>query len=482
MYLGLPSCPGEGQTYSVRGQDDVWVFAATQEKAGSFCQKCFYDDVQGSTLECKFSVLEKLTDSFKIDLHCEMAVNDSRFFFEKAKRTGDDEVWRRPLSLKDQTPDCPSVKGLDETEVEQQITTHGLMAQWHCFKDFPELEFCHRCYITFVEVVGASHLTVPITRPLKKGVIRQCILSPSKYPTHSTAVINNFESPLHWRSQLLRNGLGYGWDSHGDWEPAIYLADISSKWAPPCGLNTRCFTPASGRKWYGRFAGDNDPNDVTMVMCGECRENHVKEEDGTAFENYLDHDITEEIYKITPPEGYMCHFYGRTTQTKIREFGAKNDWNGFVQHMKKRKDTGERWHAWKDILDQQNVLTRAHVNRINAQTQQNIQLGSIRLQQQLTANMNATIMGIGGSVAEAASPDTGYRYGNSNVCSTPIPSEASNLTVLHRSVWGILLPLVRTLHRHTGMLVVCLSRLRIPAQCQCTLQVALVIPEMFLKT
>lgn len=56
---------------------------------------------------------------------------------------------------------------------------------------------------------------------------------------------------------------------------------------------------------------------------------------------------------------------------------------------------------------------------INAQTQMNLQMGSLSIMQQQNAAMNATIMGVGGSVAEASAGDYGLRYGN-GIVSLPV--------------------------------------------------------------
>lgn len=67
-----------------------------------------------------------------------------------------------------------------------------------------------------------------------------------------------------------------------------------------------------------------------------------------------------------------------------------------------------------------NELLKQHTANINRQTELNLQMGSLRLQQQLNNQMNAQIMGIGGSVAEASTTDYGIRYGNSTVSYLPL--------------------------------------------------------------
>ena len=66
-------------------------------------------------------------------------------------------------------------------------------------------------------------------------------------------------------------------------------------------------------------------------------------------------------------------------------------------------------------MQAQNDACKKYTEELNQHTDMAVQQGSIQLMQQLNAQQNAFIMGVGGSVSAAAS-DGSFQYGNSQVC------------------------------------------------------------------
>jgi hypothetical protein len=148
-------------------------------------------------------------------------------------------------------------------------------------------------------------------------------------------------------------------------------------------------------------------------MCEECFLYTAK---GTPMESLFSNDLTDLAYRLSP-EGHRCSTWSVQTKRRLREACLTNTFASYTQYHHKREAVFNA--LWQSIRELQplNELLKQHTANINRQTQLNLQMGSLRLAQQMNAQMNATMMGIGGSVAEAAASDTGYRYYNSTVCS-----------------------------------------------------------------
>lgn len=145
-------------------------------------------------------------------------------------------------------------------------------------------------------------------------------------------------------------------------------------------------------------------------MCEDCYLYAVK---GTPLESFLSNDLTHLTYDN--PEGYRCSTWSKQCKRCLRTACEKSNFADYVQYHHRREEVYENLWRSMNYLKSLGELMKGHAARINEETRMNTQVGSIRLAQQMNARQNAVISGIGGSVAEAAAIDYGYRYGNSIV-------------------------------------------------------------------
>jgi hypothetical protein len=369
-------------------------------KAGVFCEACFLDKVAGTSMEPFFGKRTALDEEFHGNIGCDLGDVPSKYAMDIAIRAGDDEVWRRCITKRSTLPMCDGIKGVDEDCLPTEDP-------WYCFKEYPSIEICPFCYAATIELLGATHLFTAITRPLQAGVFRLCYLATPSNLDADASDGRNFENTLVWRGTILRRWVHQGYDAKGDFSGLKFVAKMIAGWAPPC-VPGRWVKASSGRKWLGNlYYFPNDAHRVCITMCEECFEDYVK---GTTLERQLGHDLTERV-RSNFPNGFDCNVCTRRCQDELGDACAENNWSQFAEYWTKRREVELRREAIDKLCNEQ---AKAQLIQKQMADMQGA-IGATRLMQQLTANTNATIMGTGGSVSEAAATDYGQRYGNSAV-------------------------------------------------------------------
>lgn len=404
--MSVDSCPGDGIPIAPEGsRKRHYVYEPPDGDTGVFCEACFLDKVQGTRVEQSFNKHVMLGDEFYGTLACDLASSQSTFAMKVAARNGDGETWRRCLVGRNSSPSCMGIEGVDEESL-QSSTDPAL--QWWCVIKQPSIEVCPYCYTAVVELLGAESLFSPIDRPLKPGVTRMCFLSQAQDLSAQTDDSKNFENTLVWRGTILRNWLHHGFDLHGDFSGFKRAVDVIASLAPPCITNKRAIKPASGRKWYGNhFLAEGDEAKVGIAVCEECYSNCIK---GTPLEWFAGVDITERIWSKNP-DGFVCNTWTPRARSELRSACESGRFLDFAAYWAARCDCERRWKEIDALCQTQAEKQAQMLSRINMQNH----LAAMNLMQQLNAHQNAIITGVGGSVAEAAAPDYGQRFGNSAV-------------------------------------------------------------------
>ncbi|KAK7429173.1 hypothetical protein QQZ08_004388 [Neonectria magnoliae] len=402
----LPFCPGPGNPIAPEGSDGPhFTFEAVNDKSGVFCQACFWDKALGTSMEPFFNAYTKLEQQHYGVIKCDLAGLPESFAMKAAIRAGDDEVWRRCVVGRLTLPKCEGIQCVDEETLQGQ---DGAAARWYCFTDYPSIEVCPFCYCATIDVLGAGPLFSPITRPLRPGVLRMCYLAQAENLDADVSDAVNFENTLVWRGTMLRNWLHQGYDWHGNFYGLKHVAKAIASWPPPCNSGFRAWKPINGRKWFGNaFYAEGDEHKTGIRVCEECFTHYIKD---TPLESFVGTDLTDQV-NASLPNGYICCTMTRRSRDELHAACEKGDFHQFSRYWAARKDCEDRRKAIEERCEIQARKQKIALDVLNTQNQ----LAYINLMQGLTANTNATIMGIGGSVAEAASPDYGQRYGNSAV-------------------------------------------------------------------
>lgn len=399
----LPRCPGDGVALKESGSSLAYV--AQDGNIGIFCRGCYQDHMAGTVFEGIAKEVE-LTEEQLTTIPCNLGGAHAKFAMKRAIKRGDFKIWSNSASLNGKVPKCVGLIGVGEAELRtaQEFS-------WYKLRDHPSIEVCPSCYHICLELFGLDHLFDPIDRPLIGGRVRQCFM-PLVVEDANTSLDEpyDFASTLAWRGKMLRDGVAYYYDTDGDLSIFNGYAERVASMPPPCFANSRSSLSPNERKWFGRGANRDDPNDFNFSMCEECFTNCVK---GTSIENMVNGDATVAVNKL--PGGFVCNAYSNRSRKILKEAAAAGNWEHFAQHWRKREEIRTRFLAAKQreaVQLKKALLLQAQVEAEGARLQ-------INLMQSLTANTNATIMGIGGSVAEAAAPDYGQRYGNSSVSCVP---------------------------------------------------------------
>lgn len=402
----VDGCPGEGNAIVPEGaQGSYYTYEGTGGKAGVFCQACFLDKVHGTSMEKFFNAYTLLDPQYYGNIACDLASTQSTFALKAAVQSGNDETWRRCVSGRTALSACVGLDGVDEESLQPQ---DGASSQWRCFTKHPSIEVCPFCYCAVAEVLGAGHMFSPITRPLKAGVVRMCFLTQAKDLSADVSDHRNFEDTLVWRGTILRNWLHHGFDCHGNFSGLEKAADVIAALPPPCASNRRALKPASGRKWYGNhFLAEGDEAKVGVAVCEECYHHCIK---GTPLESFAGFDLTEKT-TAKYPEGFVCNTTTLRSRAELKSACESGNFLQFSVYWTARADCERRRKEIDAQCNVQAARQKIMLNQINMQNQ----MMAVNLMQQLNANQNAVIMGVGGSVAEAASPNYGQRFGNSTV-------------------------------------------------------------------
>ncbi|KAJ3552402.1 hypothetical protein NPX13_g11122 [Xylaria arbuscula] len=228
--ITLPPCPGTGNTFPPPGNGErVFTYEAVGGKSGVFCQGCYWDRILGTSMEPFFNARTELGDEFRGQIGCDMTAAGSQFAMDVAIKTKNDEAWRRCMEGRGKFPPCVGILGVDEEDLQGQEQE---LNEWYYLKDHPNIEVCQWCYCTTVDLLGASALFSPITRPLHSGVVRMCFLSVPENLGADTSDRDDSENTLVWRGTILRNWLHQGYEKDGDFTAFTQAAD------PPEGNGT----------------------------------------------------------------------------------------------------------------------------------------------------------------------------------------------------------------------------------------------------
>jgi hypothetical protein len=393
-----PHCPGEGVPLEQAASGPF--YAARNGLAGIFCRACYLGHFLATPLEGTVSETA-LSPEQLATIPCNAAGSFSQFALKQAIKQEDLALWSRAAVWNAKVPACSGVKGVDETEIQG---VQGL--SWYKLRDHPNIEVCPSCFHICLELFSLGGLFEPIDRPLVDGFVRQCFM-PVNLETDNTSVedINDFPTTIDWRAKLIREGILFYSASNGDPRVLKGYAEKIASLPPPCFSNSRICFPINRRKWFGRSAQLGDPDDFHFAMCEDCFVNCAK---GTPLEHILNGDATAAVN--TQEAGFVCQAYSNRTRKVLKEAMQSGNWESFAHHWKTREEVNGRYHAAnREAIQMKKVLA------LKAQVDAEGAMGSIRLMQGLTANTNAIIMGIGGSVAEASATDYGQRYGNSTV-------------------------------------------------------------------
>lgn len=404
--MSVAVCPGEGVPIAPAGSSGPhYVWEPENGDTGVFCEACFMDKVQGTPAEKFFNKRVALEKQYYGDIACNLADLPSTYAMQVAARAGDGEVWRRCVTGRGTLPPCAGIEGVDEESLQ---SSPDIAKQWRCVTKHPSIEVCPFCYTAVAELLGAGRFFSPITRPLQAGVFRMCFLSQAPDLSVNTDDHKNFENTLVWRGTILRNWIHHGFDMYGDFSGLERATERLGSLPPPCASNKRAILPASARKWYGNhFLAEGDENKVGISVCEECYTNCIKD---TPLEWFAGVDITERI-RTKNPTGFTCNTWTNRSRAELRASGESGNFLTFAAYWAARCDCERRRKEIDDRCQVQAERQKVMLAQINIQNQ----MAGINLMQQLNAQQNATIMGVGGSVAEAAATDYGQRYGNSAV-------------------------------------------------------------------
>ncbi|KAI0115658.1 hypothetical protein GGR51DRAFT_503689 [Nemania sp. FL0031] len=404
--MRLPPCPGPSDTFPPPGNGQrVFVYEAVEGKSGVFCQGCYWDRILGTSMERYFNVYNELGDEFRGQIGCDLTGIASQFAMDVAIKRNDDEAWRRCMEGRNRYPQCVGVEGVDEEDL---LSRDRELNRWYHLRDHPNIEICSWCYYTTVEVYGATSLFAPINRTLRPGVVRMCFLSVSENLNADTSDLANFENTLVWRGSILRNWLQGGYDKNGDFSAfRVAAAKIAAR-PPPCSSGKRAFKPTAGRKWYGNhFLSAGDVYKTGITVCEECFDYCIR---GTSIEWFAGVDQTEKTY-AKAPDGFCCNSSTRRQRRELRQAAQHGVFNEYADYLARRREIEARWDKVNDLCNEQ--AERQLIQK--QQSDMATGMAGIQHMQAMNASMNATIMRIGGSVAEAAATDYGQRYGNSAV-------------------------------------------------------------------
>lgn len=440
----LEECPGDRVALARPGERRL-VYRPRDGRSGVFCRACFFDHVKDTPVESHFDMCVELEEHLKGKLICNLASRSSQFAMRCAVRFRDDEVWRKAVTGRSSLPPCKGLVGVDEEELQGQQSEAN---EWYCVTAHPKVEVCRTCYVTTVELLGAAHLFSAVRRPLVPGVVRMCYLATPNDIRADRSSSRNFENTLVWRGAVVRDWLHHGFDSIGNFAAFEQVAAAMATWPAPCASDARLIKAASGRRWYGnRNLAEGDEHKVGIACCEECFANYIK---GTPLEGFLGVDVTERIYDRNSA-GFACNAYTDRVRQVLSEACQAGDFLIFARYWARRKDVEARWKAINELCQKQAEKQAVEAMLMNAQASS---AAYTKLMGQLAANTSATIMSVGGSVAEAAASDCGQRYGNTTVRAPRQPREAQiclrltlprlAMATLHRVApvlrWHILMP------------------------------------------
>jgi hypothetical protein len=213
--LAMPPCTGHKQPIACSGQQGSTIFRSVKDNCGVFCSGCFHDVVVGTQAERDFGYEIEIDDDQKASLSCDLTFPFSNEGMVRAVTAKNFDVWHAPIVSGNTTALCPSIAGHDEATLMEPGA-----APWYCFKDFPNIEVCARCYGMQMVQAQAEDLFVPITRQLVPGRIRQCYMSPAKDPSCISWDPMDYENTTAWRGQYLRNVINWCRDGGGDFTMA----------------------------------------------------------------------------------------------------------------------------------------------------------------------------------------------------------------------------------------------------------------------
>ena len=401
MRIAVGSCPGPGQAIgAIPGTDRHLGFTAAGGKAGLFCPACYYDDLVCTPLAEQFTLAEIDVEN-RGKMTCDLANGYSKAAMAVAIKHGDDNIWRTAVSLYEKLPACPGARGVDEEMLAQEIAEKGEIANWYYMTASPNIECCPRCFHLAIDLFGAAGLFSVVSRPLKAGVVRQCLWMNSETSMDtSCADPSNFENSTAWRGRILRKYLYAAYDN-GDYTELETLAATLNSLPPPCGGQFRGFKSGSGRKFYGRVAqSEDDPDDTTIVICEEC---HAELVAGRPLEAAFSHDLTEAAYGDQRSTGVFCQPYSNRAKGYLKEAASNGDLAAFARYWNNREMLRRKKEVWEPTLA-----------KLKAQRDANDKIAQLQMMQKNNAMLMALQNQGVAMMCNALNPGSNH-YGNSSV-------------------------------------------------------------------
>ncbi|KKK12152.1 hypothetical protein ARAM_007442, partial [Aspergillus rambellii] len=299
---------------------------------------------------------------------CDLAHDYSKLAMEVAVRRGNEGIWRECMKTTANVGVCPGPKGIDEREMRA-------MPGWYHVSGFENVQVCVSCYWLKVQLYGGGHLFKPLTRPLVPGVIRKCSLSECNAAgVCSIDTGNDSSGTLSWRARRLFNALRAGYETN-QWASVLEVARQIVQEPPPCEGQSRAFTRASGRKWFGCQGSSGSSNDCTIIVCEDCHWRLVRGRPHAALFSY---DLTEAAYITGGSSGFKCQTYTHRTQQRLQAAAETGDFQSFACWWNKRDELRKKRDAWIPLI-------QAEQMKQSAADSQRIQQARLRMNAQRNA-------------------------------------------------------------------------------------------------
>jgi len=245
-------------------------------------------------------------------------------------------IWIQGMEASKTMSNCSGIRGVDEETVSQEIQKFGQSAAWYHVNQCPVVEICPSCYLTLIPALNAEQIFTPVIRPLRAGVIRTCNFSYGSEGIDSTDP-EDYATTLAWRGSMLRGALDIAYDiplSSNRFATFISICNILQEAGPACGTNARGYKSINNRKFYGRVCQNkNDMVDCTVVMCGECWGEYVKD---TPLNAWLGTDLTAEVYRGDVQKEGFCQPFSKNSKKVLRKAAKAGDFTIFARHWQNR--------------------------------------------------------------------------------------------------------------------------------------------------
>ncbi|KKK23010.1 hypothetical protein AOCH_001000 [Aspergillus ochraceoroseus] len=372
------------------------------------------DFVPNTSLEAEFVPARLAPDQIG-KVTCDLAHDYSKLAMEVAVRRGNEGIWRECMKTTANVGVCPGPKGIDEREMRA-------MPGWYHVSGFENVQVCVSCYWLKVQLYGGGHLFKPLTRPLVPGVIRKCSLSECNAAgVCSIDTGNDSSGTLSWRARRLFNALRAGYETN-QWASVLEVARQIVQEPPPCEGQSRAFTRASGRKWFGCQGSSGSSNDCTIIVCEDCHWRLVRGRPHAALFSY---DLTEAAYITGGSSGFKCQTYTHRTQQRLQAAAETGDFQSFACWWNKRDELRKKRDAWIPLI-------QAEQMKQSAADSQRIQQARLRMNAQRNAPSRIGATGL----VDLAMGEPGVGWGHWTKGSDRSPTELAGCQEHPNTSWG----------------------------------------------